>query len=667
MRSARPLLAKVAVPLAATLLLTPRVFAQDAVDNYHAAVFARAFSLTQAPHRRHHHHHHKKHPHLHLLSHRHHKSKAKSGALQELEAEKRAEETEREKQLQAQHKEELRKHEEVVRQELVAAKQAEEAEREVKLQQADQNTKEAKTEAVVQHQAKDAVEAALEEADQEMDQSQTQKAQVHDEVQAKSAAQAQAQAQAQVQAQTETAKVQSRVNATLQDSSSGHGGDGEDLEEPQPDAEAASGPAPATTGNVTTKYVDAKRIAKKRYHVHDEGELPLLPPKDSEPRDFKAEHNPAVASRYHPLVDRQLDNMNGAIKELKQKRKEADAERREMSAQRAAAMAHMNDAVGIQREEIRAEDIEKAQVKVVKKIKDESGKLQASHDSLFAKLDIIMEPKIAHSKKREIKEAEILNKTAEVVKGWDAKMRGAKDEAVSTLQARRAALRQLRESSEALEKARKAHDAAEKAYRLAKMKANGKVEQFRFSDTRYRASLEKRAEKEAAYKEALQSTKKLQGILEMETKRIDQALAIGKVRLQRKLSRAEKIEAEAGHAAKLLRERYGEWQSQQRDRAGAAAEKLHQYQASLKAYADTRKEVFETAQAKAGEHAESISDWAWDDWAWSKGHDSEGAMATPVSLDKPLEAQNPDPSAGDDPTLVVKDVEGAGGPAAATF
>lgn len=342
----------------------------------------------------------------------------------------------------------------------------------------------------------------------------------------------------------------------------------------------------------------------------------------------------------HPLVDRQLDGMDKALQQLKEKRTEADEQRQEMSEERADAMAHMNDAVGIQREEVRAKDIERAQEKTIKRLKSESSKLQASHDSLFAKLDMIMEPKVKHAKKRLKYEAQELEKAKAEAEGKKDKAVKAKEKAVLMLRARRDMHKKVRASEEALAEARKVHEEDEKRYRSYKTRANGQVEAFRWADTELRAALDSKAEREAAEVEAESSVKKLQGVLDMETKRIDQALAAGKMRLDRKVHRAEMIRDEAGKAAELLRDRYATWQEIQRKRASKAAEKANEYRHSLKSYADQRREIFDSAQAQAGEHAESVSDWAWDDWAWSSGGDSKGAVANPVSLEKPLEQKS---------------------------
>lgn len=405
------------------------------------------------------------------------------------------------------------------------------------------------------------------------------------------------------------------------------------------DPEPQEAPAPAGQANGTKDdlpppaYIPAE---SKRFGIgHGGGGAPLLGPDSDD--DFPLEHSAEKPSRYHPFVDRSLDQKEEAIKELQSKRVAADQDRQEFSVERAAAMAHMNDAVGIQREEARAGDIAKSQTKVVERLEKEGEKLKVSHDALEAKLTRIMEPKLNYAEQRLEKERRALEKWNKTVETWEERTVETKKEAVSLLKERRDSLRKLKLADEVLAKAKHEREELEKAYRLTKIKANGKVEAFRWADTEYRASLDKKAEREAAADGAAQSYTKYERILAMEKGRIDQALSYGETRLERKLKRANMIREKAGKAAELLRDRYGAWQEEQRKRARQAAEKEEEYEASLKAYAEQRHAVFNSAQAQAGERAEAAGDWAWDDWAWSNGTAVDNAMAAPVSLEKPLE------------------------------
>merc|ERR1719420_1068358 len=94
----------------------------------------------------------------------------------------------------------------------------------------------------------------------------------------------------------------------------------------------------------------------------------------------QADVNPNDGSPYHPLVDRALDTMDGELKVLKQEREDMDSAREEMSENKARALSHMNDAVSLQRELVRANNLAKGQERVRKKLEAEQSKLQSTHD-----------------------------------------------------------------------------------------------------------------------------------------------------------------------------------------------------------------------------------------------------------------------------------------------
>lgn len=414
-----------------------------------------------------------------------------------------------------------------------------------------------------------------------------------------------------------------------------------------PDADfVVDGPAPAVPpGAGQTEWLSADDLAKRRFAVSqgDGSGTPgeqLLPSEDSARQPL--EHSLENPARVHPLVDRQMDKRDKEFKDLQATRTQTEEDRQEMSAQTANAIAHMNDAVGMQREQARAQDIEQAQEKAIAKLQSEGSKLEGSHDDLVEKLNMIMTPKIEHANKTLQHEEERLTQARAEAESREQKVEEAKEAAVLAVKERRDMLKKLRASEAELAKATKQHEQDEKLYRAYKAKSTGKVEALNWAETELRASLDTAAESETAEKEASASLAKLQGVRDMEVKRVDQALLFGKQRLGRKKHRLQKIRAEAERAAKLLNERYLEWQERQRQRAADIAEKKAAYQASLNSYTDERKKLYGSAQTEAGERAEAHSDWAWDDWAWTGHGDSTGGAA--VSLDKPLEGGAPAPA-----------------------
>lgn len=348
----------------------------------------------------------------------------------------------------------------------------------------------------------------------------------------------------------------------------------------------------------------------------------------------QGDYNPNDDSPYHPLVDRALDTMDGDIKVLKQEREDMDTAREEMSESKARALSHMNDAIGLQRELVRADSLAHGQERVLKRLETEQGKLQSTHDSLYGKLDAIMTPKLAKAHQRLEKEQSAVQEAAAQQTKWDGKAKQYRGIALNALKKKKEALKALKEADKELAEARKKRETADIEYRKAKTGVNGKVEAFRFADTELRAAVSRRADREAAVKDATAASDELQGIFDAEVKRIDEALEVGKKRFAMRIQRTNAIIAEAKHAEQELQVRFSQWQESQRERAEEAAVNEDKYKNELKGYDDKRESIFEAANEKAAKKAESINEWSDDDWAWAHhGSDAAEIGAQPIELD----------------------------------
>jgi len=73
-----------------------------------------------------------------------------------------------------------------------------------------------------------------------------------------------------------------------------------------------------------------------------------------------------------------------------------------------------------------------------------------------------------------------------------------------------------------------------------------------------------------------------------------------------------------------LKEKFSQWKEQERKRAEKAAARMAMYDNAQDDYEHKREAVVEAASRQAGQHAESQSDWAWDDdWAYPSRGESE--------------------------------------------
>jgi len=337
--------------------------------------------------------------------------------------------------------------------------------------------------------------------------------------------------------------------------------------------------------------------------------------------------------------------MDGDLKVLKEERQDMDNAREEMSETKARALSHMNDAIGIQREMVRADSLAKGQERVLKRLESEQGKLQSTHDSLYGKLDAIMSPKLTKAHQRLEKENAAVQEAVAQQTKWDGKAKQYRGIALEALKKKKEALKALREADKELAEARKKRETADIEYRKAKTGVNGKVEAFRFADTELRAAVSKRADRDAAVKDATAAADELQGIFDAEVKRIDEALEVGKKRFSMRIQRTNAIIAEATHAEEELKVRFTQWQESQRERAEEAASSEEKYKNELKGYDDKRQTIFDNANEKAAVKAEQINEWADDDWAWAHhGSDAAEIGAQPVELDGMVGAPAPGPA-----------------------
>merc|ERR1719262_1023349 len=204
-----------------------------------------------------------------------------------------------------------------------------------------------------------------------------------------------------------------------------------------------------------------------------------------------------------------------------------------------------------------------------------------------------MSPKLAKAHQRVEKENAAVKEAAAQQTKWEGKAKQYRGIALEALKKKKEALKALKEADKELAEARKKREKAEIEYRKAKTGVNGKVEAFRFADTELRAAVSKRADREAAVKDATAAADELQGIFDAEVNRIDEALEVGKKRFNMRIQRTNAIIAEAQHAEQELKTRFTQWQEAQRERAEEAAVTEEKYEDELKGYDDKRQSIFD--------------------------------------------------------------------------
>lgn len=343
-------------------------------------------------------------------------------------------------------------------------------------------------------------------------------------------------------------------------------------------------------------------------------------------------------SRFHPLADRALRTMSDELRDLGAQRRQTDEAREKMARLRGRAVDHMSDAISIRREEERAQSLKLSQEKLLKRLKSQETRIKKSHDSLKSKLKTIMEPKIKAAEKRLEKQDKALAKAELLKEAWEGQAKKFRGVALAALQARRQAQAKLKAAEEEFEKAKRLREEAEDTYQTSRTQVSKDIQAFQYATTKYDASLAREKTRRQDDMAQNRSVEKLHTILAMETKRIDQALALGTTKIDKRIAKANKVYGEASEAATKLRDEYGKWQADQRVRAEKAGETRAKYEQSVANYVNQRDTVTEKAKDKAGSRAEHVSDWAWDDWAW-QGRGQKG-LGNPGELEEEVHFSN---------------------------
>jgi len=146
------------------------------------------------------------------------------------------------------------------------------------------------------------------------------------------------------------------------------------------------------------------------------------------------------------------------------------------------------------------------------------------------------------------------------------------------------------------------------------------VQGYRYAQTRARASVSEAERGKQVAREAELSVKRLTGILNMEQRRVDESMAVGKDRVQGKIRELQGVEEKSKVKKAKLSEEYKAWQRQQKAWARRVAATKQVTGDASRDYARRQQEVLDSAQSKVSYDAEDASDWAWDDWPTAGKH-----------------------------------------------
>lgn len=316
----------------------------------------------------------------------------------------------------------------------------------------------------------------------------------------------------------------------------------------------------------------------------------------------------------HPAVAQKLEHMEGEIRNLAMRREAAASARSNLEKNVQQAIFHMNEGVGFKHELARVEAQMQAEEIKLKKLEDDRLRLDRTHSHLVASLHHVMEPKIQFAKGRLEQNQRVHRSLEAKTAAWKAKEDKFHQTSLEVLEQRKESQKRLEAAGEAIAKARTEEEAAKKQLDAAKRTVAFNVESYKYAQTRARAAASQEEHSKEIERTSEASVQRLEGILKMEQRRVDESMAIGKDRVDGKIRRLESHKDKYKNKLSHLSDKYHAWQMQQRDWAQRVAAMKEQSHKVAIDYADQQRAVLDKAQAKAAEDAMSGSDWAWDEW-----------------------------------------------------
>jgi hypothetical protein len=331
---------------------------------------------------------------------------------------------------------------------------------------------------------------------------------------------------------------------------------------------------------------------------------------DESAKDLLPERSPAVEAK--------LEYMDRDLQELKAKQQVAEQVRSNYEHEVKTALHHMNEAQDIKIKIARAEIGIQEEDKKLARLSEDLLRLDRSHHHLVSSLHSIMDPKLEFVETRFRQTEHDLKEMENRATQWNAKKDEFHSAAIATIDERRASVQKLQAAVAAEEKAHQERQLAEKHLDQVKKNVNFNVVGYRFSLAKTRAaeSEEKRAKE--SRREAETAVKRLTNIMNMEQRRVDESMAIGKDRVQGKIRELEGVKKRSSAQLSQLMQEFKQWEDvQQKYRQHLEATKRLST-AAAQEYVDHQKAVLNSASDKVVADAEGDYAYASDDnsdWA----------------------------------------------------
>jgi len=336
-------------------------------------------------------------------------------------------------------------------------------------------------------------------------------------------------------------------------------------------------------------------------------------------RGEPAKGEPAERPMYpmtHPMVGRELENMDDKMEELHGKLAEAKVGRDRVEVATERAMNDMRGGASLRREMAEGKADIFVQRRLQRALAVEAKRLKLQHDSVARHLNDLMAPQVAEKTADYNEELADLKRDQGLLQHWDEVSDEYKKVALKAIKNRNKGKEELEEAEEELAAAQKKEHKAEEFLEEKQEEVTHRVEAYKYASSRKDAAKSLVDDSQSDAEKQRHSLERTKMIYQMEMHRLEDALKMSEKRLKQRNEKVENKIKSDEDKLKDLRAEYKAWQDmQKRNTKIIASEKL----ASSKKqqdFSEGRTDMFKTASATASSKAEAESGYDGSDWAW---------------------------------------------------
>lgn len=327
----------------------------------------------------------------------------------------------------------------------------------------------------------------------------------------------------------------------------------------------------------------------------------------------------------HPSVEKVLDGMTVELHALKEKQVAESDARNRLQSSVGEAESHMNDAIAIKQSMAQRQAQLRLEQSKMKMLEYESQQVETSHTSLLNSLHRVLQPKLIFARERLLKKERQLEEDDRAVVNWRNKKDQIKQSAVNFIKGRESAKEKLLQVEDEMVEMKRKEEQARRAFERQRQRASDEVQSYQYADTKFKAEVAHEVAAKDATLAAKESLEKLDNVMSLETRKVDESMLIQKHRIEARRRAIEAARERSSRELQALEEQYREWKENQQKRAAEVLKRSQDTMDTSEAYATGQKQVLDSAEKKVVKDAVAKSDWAWDnDFSQASGSAEAG-------------------------------------------